>query len=69
MSDNRGDLPKARARTLILQCSDDIIASGKVGEDVHRHIADSTLARFNATGHCPNRSAPGDVIAATRAFI
>jgi sigma-B regulation protein RsbQ len=31
-SDNRDDLPQVRARTLILQCKDDIIASERVGD-------------------------------------
>ena len=43
LSDNRGDLAKVRARTLILQCSDDAIAPLSVGEFVHREIAFSTM--------------------------
>lgn len=68
-SDNRNDLAKVTARTLILQSKEDIIASEEVGEYVHRHIPDSELVILNATGHCPNLSAPGEVIAAIRAFV
>jgi sigma-B regulation protein RsbQ len=68
-SDNRNDLAKVTARTLILQCTEDIIASEEVGEYVHRHIPDSELVILNATGHCPNLSAPREVIAAIRAFV
>jgi sigma-B regulation protein RsbQ len=68
-SDNRADLAKVKARTLVLQCSDDIIASEKVGQFVHDKIADSTLVQLKATGHCPNLSAPDEVIAAMRAFL
>ena len=39
MSDNRGDLAKVPARTLVLQCKDDIIAGEQVGEYVHRQPA------------------------------
>ena len=35
-SDNRNDLARVRIPTLILQCSEDIIASREVGEFVHR---------------------------------
>jgi len=68
-SDNRNDLAKVPARTLILQSKEDIIASEEVGEYVHRHIPDSELVILNATGHCPNLSAPREVIAAIRAFV
>jgi sigma-B regulation protein RsbQ len=69
LSDNRADLPNIRARTLILQCSEDIVAPLEVGEYVHRHIPDSDLVVLKATGHCPNLSAPDEVIAAIQAFV
>jgi len=69
MSDNRADLAGVKARTLILQCSEDIIAPLEVGDYVHRHIAGSKLMVMNATGHCPNLSAPAETIAAIRAFV
>lgn len=69
LSDNRADLPKVRARTLVLQCSDDVIAPLPVGDYVHRHIPGSQLVVMAATGHCPNLSAPDEVIAAIKAFV
>jgi sigma-B regulation protein RsbQ len=69
MSDNRADLARVKARTLILQCSEDIIAPFEVGDYVHRHIAGSKLVVMKATGHCPNLSAPAETIAAIRAFV
>ncbi|SEQ22552.1 sigma-B regulation protein RsbQ [Faunimonas pinastri] len=68
-SDNRADLPKVSARTLILQCLDDVIAPQEVGEYVHRAIAGSELVILDATGHCPNLSAPRQVVAAMRPFV
>jgi sigma-B regulation protein RsbQ len=68
-SDNRADLPRARARTLVLQCSDDIIAPAEVGEYVHRQLPASTLVYLRATGHCPNLSAPEETIAAINGFV
>jgi sigma-B regulation protein RsbQ len=69
MSDNRTDLAAVKARTLILQCSEDIIAPSEVGDYVHHHIAGSKLVVMKATGHCPNLSAPAETIAAIRAFV
>jgi sigma-B regulation protein RsbQ len=68
-SDNRADLPKVTARTLILQCSDDIIAPEVVGRYVHAQIPGSELVILTATGHCPNLSAPAEVTAAIQAFV
>ena len=69
LSDNRADLGKVQARTLVLQCSEDVIAPLEVGQYVHRHLPDSELVVLKATGHCPNLSAPDEVIAAIRAFV
>lgn len=68
-SDNREDLAKIDIPTLVLQCSEDIIASKVVGEFVHRSILDSEMIILEATGHCPNLSAPDEVIAAMRTFV
>lgn len=68
-SDNRADLTKVTARTLILQCREDAIAPVEVGEYVRDHIPGSEMVLLDATGHCPNLSAPDDVIAAIRAFV
>ncbi|MDD2876893.1 MAG: alpha/beta hydrolase [Acidiphilium sp.] len=68
-ADNRADLAKVALRTLILQCSEDIIAPTQVGEYVHRHMPGSELVYLRATGHCPNLSAPEETIAAIRAFV
>jgi sigma-B regulation protein RsbQ len=68
-SDNRADLTKIDIPTLILQCSEDIIASTEVGEFVHHAIPKSKFVVLDATGHCPNLSAPDEVIAAMRTFV
>lgn len=68
-SDNRADLDKVKARSLILQCSDDVIAPLAVGEYVHQRLPGSKLVVMQATGHCPNLSAPEETIAAIRAFV
>ncbi|MCK1335456.1 alpha/beta hydrolase, partial [Bradyrhizobium sp. 38] len=43
LSDNRADLAKVNARTLILQCSEDIIAGQQVGAYVQRNIPNSKM--------------------------
>jgi sigma-B regulation protein RsbQ len=69
MSDNREDLPRISAPTLVLQCSEDIIAPREVGEYVRDQIPGSRMVLLEATGHCPNLSAPVEVINAIRDFI
>ena len=68
-SDNRADLPKVSVPTLVLQCKEDIIASAEVGEFVHRQISGSKMVMLDATGHCPNLSAPKEVVSAMQAFV
>lgn len=69
LSDNRADLTTVKVPTLVLQCSDDVIAPDAVGEYVHRQIPGSRLVRMEATGHCPNLSAPEETVAAITAFL
>lgn len=69
LSDNRADLAGLDARVLILQCREDVIAPVSVGEYVRRAIAGSQLVVLDATGHCPNLSAPEATIAAIKAFV
>ena len=69
LSDNRADLSKLQARALVMQCSEDAIAPIQVGEYVHRAIPNSEFVLLNATGHCPHLSAPGETIAAMKAFL
>ena len=69
LSDNRADLASVTARTLVLQCREDIIAPIAVGEYVTDAIPRSRYVLLDATGHCPNLSAPEQVIASIRDFV
>lgn len=69
LSDNRADLTKVQARTLVLQCSDDIIAPVSVGRYVHHALPRSEIVMMEATGHCPNLSAPEETISRLRNFL
>ena len=69
LSDNRADLSAVTVPTLVLQCSDDVIAPEVVGRYVHEAIPGSVFTKLAATGHCPNLSAPEETTAAIRAFL
>jgi sigma-B regulation protein RsbQ len=68
-SDNRDDLAKVKTPSLILQCSDDLIAPLAVGEYLRSHLPDSTLKVLKATGHCPHMSAPEETIEAIQQYF
>ena len=69
LSDNRADLAVVQTPTLVLQCTDDAIAPVAVGEYVAATMPDATLVLLDATGHCPNLSAPDATSAAIAAFV
>jgi len=69
LSDNREDLQKLKKPSLILQCSDDLIAPLEVGEFLHRHLANSTLQVMNAKGHCPHMSNPEETILLIKNYL
>ncbi|NIH68179.1 alpha/beta fold hydrolase [Modestobacter marinus] len=68
LSDNRADLPGVDVPTLVLQCSEDVIAPETAGRYVHEHVPGSTFTKLSATGHCPHLSAPEETTAAIRAW-
>ncbi|MEU7038749.1 alpha/beta hydrolase [Streptomyces sp. NPDC046237] len=69
LSDNRADLAAVGVPTLVAQCSSDAIAPPEVGAFVHARIPGSRLVTLNATGHCPQLSAPEETAAAITAFV
>lgn len=69
MADNRADLPKLTAPTLIVQSSDDFIAPVAVGEYMRRTLPNAELAVVENVGHCPHLSAPCASIEAVDAFL
>jgi sigma-B regulation protein RsbQ len=69
LSDNRADLPKVTTPTLVLQCMNDAIAPISVGEYVRNAIPGARLTMLDATGHCPNLSAPDATAQAITDFV
>jgi sigma-B regulation protein RsbQ len=69
LSDNRDDLAGVGVPALVLQTREDAIAPPAVGRYVHEQIPGSSFVLLDATGHCPNLSAPRATIEAIRAFL
>ena len=69
LSDNRDDVARVSVPTLVLQCSDDVIAPDTVGQYVHEHLPGSRFMKLRASGHCPNLSAPEETVAAITGFL
>jgi sigma-B regulation protein RsbQ len=69
LSDNRDDLAAVRTPSLVVQCREDVIAPVEVGTYVHKNLADSEFALIDAVGHCPNLSAPEELITAMREYL
>ena len=68
-SDNRHDLKKNDVPSLILQCSEDIIAPLEVGEYLSKQLNHSTLKIMKATGHCPHMSEPSETISLIKEYL
>jgi sigma-B regulation protein RsbQ len=68
-SDNRSDLGRVTTPTLVLQCTDDVIAPPTVGQYVRDHIPNAGFVQLNATGHCPHLSSPAETADAIEAFL
>ena len=69
LSDNRADLTRLQTETLIIQCSDDLIAPRAVGDYMHRVLPRSTLRVVDNVGHCPHLSAPSACADAMHEFL
>ena len=69
LSDNRKDLSKVKNPSLIMQCSDDLIAPHEVGDYLHANLAASTLKTMKATGHCPHMSHPEETISIIQQYL
>lgn len=68
-ADNRKDLERVTTPALILQCAHDAVAPRAVGEYVREHLAGSTSVVIEASGHCPNLSAPAATVRAIQSFL
>ncbi|BCY11467.1 hydrolase [Actinoplanes sp. L3-i22] len=69
LSDQRADLSRVTVPTLVLESANDAIAPPEVGAYVHARIPGSRLVTLDATGHCPQLSAPQATAQAIAAFV
>ena len=68
-SDNRKDLKKIKKPSLLLQCSEDIIAPMEVGQYLAKNLPNATLRIMKATGHCPHMSEPEETISLIKEYL
>ena len=69
LSDNRDDLAAVPVPCLVLQCRNDVIAPEHVGRYVHEQLPRSEFTVLDASGHCPNLSAPDATADAIAAYL
>jgi sigma-B regulation protein RsbQ len=68
-SDNRVDLAAVETPSLVMQCSDDVIAPPEAVEFVARQLPRSQRILLDAVGHCPNLSAPEETATAIAEYL
>ncbi|THA75424.1 alpha/beta hydrolase [Streptomyces sp. A0592] len=69
LSDSRQDLKTVTVPTLILECKQDVIAPREVGAYMVGVVPGSRLVTLEATGHCPQLSAPQATVTAIIDFV
>ena len=69
LSDNRRDLERVQTPALVVQSREDAIAPVEVGKYVHEHLQHSQFALLQATGHCPNLSAPEELLSVMQRYL
>ncbi|MEO6511091.1 MAG: alpha/beta hydrolase, partial [Nocardioides sp.] len=68
-SDNRADLGRVTAPTLVLQVREDALAPMTAGTYVHEHIPGSRFQVLETRGHAPHVSDPEVVVSAIGEFL
>lgn len=69
LSDCRALLSRVRTPSLLLECTDDVLAPPGVAAHLHENLRNSTLVTLRATGHLPHVSAPQETVAAILAHL
>lgn len=67
--DHRADLALLNTPTVVLQCAEDNMVPEVVGEFMRETIPACELVRLEATGHCPQLSAPQEVTRLLRTVL
>jgi sigma-B regulation protein RsbQ len=69
LADNRDDLARVSVPSLILQCSEDMVAPDSVGQYLKDRLPMSTLRVMKATGHCPHMSHPEETVELIKSYL
>jgi sigma-B regulation protein RsbQ len=69
LADNRSDVKWVTVPSLILQCSEDMVAPESVGRYLERELPGSTFRQMQATGHCPHMSHPQETVALMKEYL
>lgn len=69
LSDNRADLQRVQVPSLIMQCSEDIVAPSAVGEYLKENLPNNSFVQMSATGHCPHISHPEETIKVMKEYL
>jgi sigma-B regulation protein RsbQ len=69
LSDARSLLPNSKVPTLILQCTDDLIAPVSVGRYMAEKMPNASMVLIDNVGHCPHMSAPSQSTNAIADFL
>jgi sigma-B regulation protein RsbQ len=69
LADNRDDLAGVSVPSLILQCSEDMVAPDAVGQYLKENLPGITLKVMKATGHCPHMSHPDETVALIKEYL
>lgn len=68
-SDLRDKVKELKTPTLIMQCSDDIVAPEAVGKFMQENLPASKLLHMKATGHCAHFSQPAETIGIIKEYL
>ncbi len=68
-SDYRDIVPEVPTSSLMIECTDDIIAPMEVTRYMENHLPKTTLKVLDVAGHCPHMSHPDETIAAIDAYL
>lgn len=68
-SDNRKDLHLLQVESLSLQTQDDMLAPEAASQYIYENTPANTRLIINATGHCPQLSAPEEVVKAIKSYL
>ena len=68
-TDSRAEMAEVNVPTLVLQCSQDIIAPEAAGRYVAESVPQGQFHQLQARGHCPNFSAPQETAEAMLAYL